>query len=118
MSSKERHKITWFRRDDAGIWQWQGFRDDLSTQEQINAWVEKQSEEAETIEAEGGTPNEIFILDLEGANQMLAELMLAAQELDDLKEWLDDVVQIEKITVETEFAEWREQKYSDEEDEE
>lgn len=117
MSSRETHKITWFQRDEAGRWQWQGFRDELQTQDEIDAWFNEIQEANLKIEADGGQVREAFVLDLDTAADMVGEMAEAAQELEDLKEWLNDVVQIEKITVEIEFDEWREAKYADKEDE-
>lgn len=117
MSDRETHKITWFQRDEAGRWQWQGFKDELQTQDQIDAWFNEMQEKNLATEAQGGTPPESFILDLDTAADMLGEMADAMQELEDLKQWLNEVVQIEKITVETEFDEWRAAKYNGEDDE-
>jgi GTP-dependent phosphoenolpyruvate carboxykinase len=118
VSNQEKHKVTWFQRDERGNWQWQGFRDDLDTDEKMQAWVdEMQAKEGAAVAAEEPW-QEVFIIDLENANQILVNLMSDSQELEDLKEWLDKVVRIDKITVEQDFNEFCEAKYGEDEDNE
>ena len=122
MSSREQHKVTWFERDDSGRWQWMGFEDQLDTEPKIGDWLDAKQQEALEHEEQTGTVKESFVLDLETAAEMLAELSEIAQQHELLKEWLNDVVCIEKITVEEEFDEFCKRKLGetdeDEDDEE
>lgn len=106
MSNQTKHKVTWFQRDERGHWQWQGFRDELDTEEKVQAWVDEKQAEEGRAEQEGAQWQEVFIIDLENANEILCGLMADSQELGLLQGWLEEVVQIDKITVETEFDEW------------
>ena len=109
MSNQTKHKVTWFKRDERGQWQWQGFRDELDTEEKVQAWVDEKQAEEGRAEQVGEPWDEVFIIDLENANEILAGLMADSHELGLLQGWLEDVVQIDKITVETEFNEYCEQ---------
>lgn len=109
MSNQTKHKVTWFKRDERGQWQWQGFRDELDTEDKVQGWVDEMRQQELDAETEGAPWQEVFIIDLENANEILAGLMADSQELGLLQGWLEDVVQIDKITVETEFNEYCEQ---------
>lgn len=109
MSNQTKHKVTWFQRDERGHWQWQGFRDELDTEDKVQGWVDEMRRQELEAETEGAPWQEVFIIDLENANEILAGLMADSQELGLLQGWLEDVVQIDKITVETEFNEYCEQ---------
>jgi GTP-dependent phosphoenolpyruvate carboxykinase len=104
----QKHAITWFKRDETGKWQWMGFEQQLQTDDDIVSWFDK------LIAEHGGEDApEIFVVDLEHLDELNGVAADgAAEELGLLRDWLDEVVQIDKITVEEEFSEYRARKGS------
>lgn len=98
----QKHCITWFKRDERGQWQWQGFKPELDTDDAIVKWFDGLVEEYDQENAP-----EIFVVDLEHLEALDGGGGTeAALELELLRGWLDEVVQINKITVEEEFSEY------------
>lgn len=106
----QRHNVTWFKRDERGQWQWQGFRPELDTDDKIVAWFEQMQLEY----AEGP---EVFVVDLENFDGPVHEGdgLPPELELELLRGWLDEVVDIDKITVEEEFPEYCKRKLAESE---
>lgn len=108
----QRHSITWFKRDERSQWQWQGFKPELDTDDKIVAWFEQMQQEY----ADGP---EVFVVDLENFDGPVHEGdgLPPELELELLRGWLDEVVDIDKITVEEEFPEYCKRKLSESEEE-
>lgn len=108
----QRHLITWFKRDDRGQWQWQGFERSLQKDDDVTKWFDRLVEQYGEDAPESP---EIFVIDLEHLEELNAayEPGEAEIELQLLRGWLDEVVNIDKITVEEEFSEYRTRKLSE-----
>lgn len=106
------HAITWFMRDEKGKWQWQGFKPELDHDDKIVKWFDSMVEKYDRENAP-----EIFIVDLEHLEGLGGDGDAeAGLELTLLQGWLDEVVQIDKITVEEDFNEYRKRKLAEAEE--
>jgi hypothetical protein len=108
----QRHKITWFKRDHGDKWQWQGFEEALQTDDDVTNWFDGLIKQYGDDAPESP---EIFVLDLEHLDELSGayEPGEAEIELQLLRGWLEEVVDIDSITVEEEFDEYRARKISE-----
>lgn len=118
-------KVTYFTKEPNGDWGWQGFRDEIQSDSQVEKLFKTLSERAERDEGfaafviDLNNPGDEEDEELPGGFDSNEEAELSASvELQLLQAWLDEVVQIDKITVEEEYNEYRKRKLAEAETEE